>query len=242
MNSPRTLPGRILIGCEYSAIVRDAFRARGFDAWSCDILPTEGDPRWHIQGNVLDVLDDGWDMAIFHPPCQYLTYAGSAYWNEPGRAKQREDALAFFMALYNAPIRHIAIENPRGYPSKAFRRQDQECNPFDFGTPERKRICLWLKNLPALVATNPVVAHPKAEYVRKTGPRVGKVYRAYFHQGKNAKERARFFPSVAAAMAQQWGDFLHSERHAARDGSNSLGFASVGSDRPFHNPSENARG
>jgi site-specific DNA-cytosine methylase len=204
---------RVLVACEYSATVRDAFRARGFDAWSCDMLPTEGDPRWHIQGDALEVVyGQSWDLVIAHPPCQYLTYAGAAYWNNPGRAEKRNDAFRFFMAIYNSPAPYVAIENPRGYPSKAFRQQDQEVNPFDFGTPERKRICLWLKGLPPLTPTNRVEVQPRAEYVRKTGARAGQVYRAYFHQGKNAKERARFFPSVAAAMADQWGDFIRRDR------------------------------
>jgi hypothetical protein len=199
----------VLIACEYSATVRDAFRDRGFDAWSCDLLPTEGDPRWHIQGDALEAIyGQHWDCLIAHPPCTYLTYAGAAYWNKPGRAEQREDALTFFKAIYAAPVHHIAIENPRGYPSKAFRRQDQEVNPFEFGNPVRKRVCLWLKNLPPLMPTEIVEAPPRVTYIRKSGTRAGQPYHGYFHQGKTAKERARFFPCIAAAMADQWGDHI----------------------------------
>jgi hypothetical protein len=197
---------RVLIACEYSATVRDAFLAKGHDAWSCDILPTDGDPSRHIQGDALEVAyRGGWDLMVGHPPCTYLTYAGAAYWNDPGRAAQREDAFALFMALYNAPIPMVALENPRGYPSQAFRHQDQEINPFDFGNPQRKRICLWLKGLPTLAPTLRVPAPPKATYIRKSGPRAGKPYNAYFHNGRSAKERARFFPEIAEAMADQWG-------------------------------------
>ncbi len=204
---------RVLVACEYSGVVRDAFTAAGHDAMSCDLLPSDT-PGRHHQGDVRDVLGAGWDMMIAFPPCTYLTYAGAANWHDEGRAEKRDDAVAFFKMLYDAPIHRIAIENPRGYASKTFRRADQETNPFEFGTPERKRICLWLKNLPPLFATNIVEAPPRVEYVRKTGPRAGQIYRAYFHQGKTAKERARFFPSIAAAMADQWGS-LQVERIAA---------------------------
>jgi len=180
---------------------------------SCDLLPTES-PGPHYQGDVFDIVGNGWDLLVGFPPCTYLTYAGAANWNDEGRAELREHALKFFLALYNAPVPHVALENPRGYACKAFRRPDQEINPFEFGTPERKRICLWLNNLPPLFATSIVEAPPKAEYVRKSGARAGQIYRAYFHQGKNAKERAKFFPSVADAMADQWGSLL-TERQAA---------------------------
>jgi hypothetical protein len=197
---------RVLVACEYSATVRDAFRRQGHDAWSCDILPTEGDPRWHIEGDALEVAYGGpWDLIIGHPPCTYLTYAGAANWNDEGRAEKREAALSFFMALYNAPAPMVALENPRDYPSAAFRKQDQEVNPFDFGVPIRKRVCLWLRGLPPLETMPPIDVAPAATYIRKTGARAGQPYRAYFHQGKTAKERARFFPCIAEAMATQWG-------------------------------------
>lgn len=213
-NQPHTDRGgeRVLIACEYSATVRDAFRARGFDAWSCDLLPTEGDPAFHIVGDVLPLLGMGWDLLIAHPPCTYLSYAGAGSWNKPGRAEAREQAMAFFRAIHDAPVPHIAIENPRGYPSQALRRQDQEVNPFQFGEPYRKRVCLWLKDLPALIPTEIVEAPARVEYVRKTGARAGQIYRGYFHQGKSAKERARFFQGIADAMATQWGDHLRASR------------------------------
>lgn len=205
---------RVLVACEYSGTVRDAFAALGHEAMSCDILPTES-PGPHYQGDVRDVLHDGWDLMVAHPPCQYLSYAGAAYWKDPGRAELREEAMEFFMALYNAPIPRVAIENPRGYPFTAFRKPDQEVNPFDFGQPIRKRICLWLKNLPPLFSTLTVPVEPDKVYVRKTGKRAGQIYRGYYHQSKRAKERARFFPSVAAAMADQWAGLAREESEAA---------------------------
>ncbi len=197
---------RVLVACEYSGTVRDAFLAAGHDAWSCDILPTESNPERHYQGDALEVAyGEKWDLMIAHPPCTYLTYAGAANWNDPGRSESREAALKFFMALYDAPIDRVAVENPRGYPSKAFRRQDQEVNPFDFGIPVRKRVCLWLRGLPLLEPTEKVEAPILKTYIRKTGLKAGQPYHTYFHQGKTAKERARFFPCIANAMADQWG-------------------------------------
>ncbi len=198
---------KILIGCEFSGTVRKAFRARGHDAWSCDIIDADPGSYYHIKDNVLNRLDDGWDMLIAHPPCTYLTIAGAAYYKDEGRVEKREQAIKFFKKLQNAPIEKIAIENP--IPFKSVQEQigkyDQYVNPFDFGTPERKRICLWLKNLPLLVPTGIVEAPIKKSYVRKSGPKKGQVYHTYYHQGKSAKERARFFPKVAEAMAEQWG-------------------------------------
>ena len=191
---------RVLVACEFSGIVRDAFIAKGHDAMSCDLLPTES-PGPHYQGDVRDILDQGWDLMIAHPPCTYLTYAGAAYWNDPGRACERDSAMQFFFDLYAAPIEKVAIENPRGYPSKAFRSCDQELNPFDFGEPIRKRVCLWLKNLPPLFCGPVVAVEPSGFYLKSNGRR----YNYYHHQGKNGKMRSVFFKSIAQAMADQWG-------------------------------------
>ena len=191
---------RVLVACEFSGIVRDAFATKGHDAWSCDLLPTE-QPGQHIQDDVLKHLNDGWDLMIAHPPCTYLTYAGAAYWNDPGRASKRDAALNFFLALYDAPIEMVAIENPRGYPSKVFRPCDQEVNPFDFGEPVRKRVCLWLKNLPPLMCGASVAVEPSGYCIKSNGRR----YNYYYHQGKSSKRRSVFFESIANAMADQWG-------------------------------------
>lgn len=196
---------RVLVACEYSGTVRDAFAARGHDAWSCDILPTET-PGQHIQGDVRQVLADGWDLMVAHPPCTYLTIAGAAYFRNEERTRQREAAIAFFQELQAAPISRIAIENPKPFKAVMERvgRYHQRVNPFEFGEPIRKAICLWLKNLPPLFATDIIEVQPTGHCVRKTGPRAGKKYNYYHHQGKNGHARSRFFPGIAAAMADQW--------------------------------------
>lgn len=192
---------RVLIACEFSGIVRDAFAERGHDAWSCDLLPSERSGN-HVCADVRTLLEkDGWDLMIAFPPCTFLTYAGMSKWNSPGRKESRDDAMRFFLELYNAPVPKIAIENPRGFPCREFRSPDQEVNPFDFGEFERKRVCLWLKNLPPLMLGVEVVVKPKKTYLKANGRR----YNTYFHQGKSGKDRSRFFPGIAKAMATQWG-------------------------------------
>lgn len=200
---------RILIACEYSAIVRDAFRAKGHDAWSCDILPTEGDPQWHLQLDVLGALDYGWDMMIAHPPCTYLSKAGAAYYNSAGRKEKREEAVEFFRKLWESPIDKIAIENPVPFKdlTSVVGRSRQTIHPYHFGEPTKKSICWWLKNLPPLIATDEIEPVPVKTYVRKSGKRKGELYHSYdHHHGKSQKERSRFFPGIAKAMAEQWGD------------------------------------
>lgn len=212
---------KILIACEYSSTVRDAFYKKGHKAYSCDILPTEGNPAFHFKEDILKIISGGWlktengrkifidkwDMMIAHPPCTYLSIAGASKYKSPGRKELRDDAVDFFIALQNARIEKIAIENPIPFKCVQERvgKYDQYVNPFDFGTPERKRICLWLKNLPLLKPTKPVNAPIKKTYIRKTGPKAGQPYHTYYHQGKSAKERARFFKTIAEAMASQWG-------------------------------------
>ncbi len=192
------------MGCEFSGVVRRAFREAGHDAWSCDVLPAEDESEYHIQDDVRNHLD-GWDMGIFHPPCTRLTIAGAAYYDK--FAAEREEAIEFFLALQNAPIPKIAIENPTPFKSVMERigRYQQKINPFEFGEPIRKGICLWLKNLPPLFATEIIEVKPTGSCIRKSGPRAGKRYNYYYHQGKNGHARSRFFPGVAAAMANQWG-------------------------------------
>jgi hypothetical protein len=141
---------RILIACEFSGIVRDAFTARGHYAMSCDLLPTES-PGPHYQGDVFDIINDNWDMMIAHPPCTYLSYAATCRWNEPGRCKKRLEALDFFRKLYEAPIEKICIENPKGCASPTIAKYSQEIQPFYFGDSAYKTTWLWLKNLPLLI-------------------------------------------------------------------------------------------
>lgn len=152
---------RVLVACEFSGIVRDSFAARGHDAWSCDLLPTER-PGQHIQGDVLGVLGDGWDLMIAHPPCTYLCSSG-LHWNKrvPGRDARTEDALRFVRELLDAPIPRIALENPTGCISTRIRRPEQKIHPWQFGHDASKGTCLWLRGLPKLRHT---VIVPPAGY------------------------------------------------------------------------------
>jgi len=140
---------RILVACEYSGIVRDAFIAKGHDAMSCDLLPTER-PGPHYQGDVFDIINDGFDMMIAHPPCTYISYAATHVWDKPGRLEKRLDALGFFAKLWLAPINKICIENPKGCASPTIAKYSQVIQPFYFGDSAYKTTWLWLKNLPPL--------------------------------------------------------------------------------------------
>ena len=183
---------RILVGCEYSGIVRDAFSVLGHDSWSCDYLPSEK-PGNHFQCNVLDILDLNWDLAIFHPPCTHLAVSG-ARWFRQKQAEQAE-ALAFVRLLMGAPIEHIAIENPISIISTRIRKPDQIIQPLQFGHGETKATCLWLKNLPKLQPTNIVDGREQRVHAMPPSP-------------DRWKERSRTFPGVANAMAEQWSAHL----------------------------------
>lgn len=196
--------GKILIACEFSGIVRDSFAARGWDAWSCDLIPSEKFGN-HLQCDVLSILDDGWDMMIAHPPCTYLCSMG-IWWNHkrPERWQMTYDAEEFFLKLVNANIPRIAVENPIGRMSIKFRKPDQIVNPWMFGEAANKPTCLWLKNLPVLQPTEIV---GKGEfYVKQNGERLS----VWSHKTKGGKdsERAkiasRTFRGLASAMADQW--------------------------------------
>jgi hypothetical protein len=181
---------RVLVGCEYSGVVRDAFRAAGHDAWSCDLLPCESDPTYHHQGPVEDLLSQPWDLAIFHPPCTHLAVSG-ARWFKDKQAEQTE-ALAFVRLLLDAPIPRIALENPISIISSRIRKPDQIIQPWQFGHGETKATCLWLKNLPPLHPTNIVPGREAKVHRMSPGP-------------NRWKERSRTYPGIAAAMASQWG-------------------------------------
>lgn len=180
---------KVLVACEYSGRVRDAFRALGHDAVSCDLLPSE-QPGPHIQGDVLDVLDDGWDLLIAHPPCTHLAASGARWWKNKG--KEQEEATKFVFALAQAPIPRIAIENPIGYLSTAWRKPDQIIQPWQFGHGETKATCLWLQNLPKLQPTN--VVEGREARVHRMSP-----------SPDRWKERSRTYQGIAEAMAVQWG-------------------------------------
>lgn len=181
---------RILVACEYSCTVRDAFRALGHDAMSCDLLPAEK-PGPHYQGSVLDILDDGWDMMIAHPPCTHLAVSGARWWKDK-RVEQAE-ALDFVRTLMDAPIPRIAIENPVSIISTAIRKPDQIVQPWQYGHGETKATCLWLKGLPKLVPTNVVAGREARIHKMSPGP-------------DRWKERSRTYQGIADAMASQWGN------------------------------------
>lgn len=188
---------KILIACEFSGIVREAFKLKGHDVWSCDLLPTEI-PGQHIQGDVLSILNDGWDMMIAHPPCTYISNMSNCRIKEPGRIEKRQEGFEFFMKMINAPIEKIAVENPKGYPERVYRRSDQIIQPYHFGHPASKATCLWLKNLPLLIPSEIV------EPMRKWD---GKRWRTWVDimPRHSAKNRSVTFQGIANSMAEQWG-------------------------------------
>lgn len=180
---------KVLIACEFSGRVRDAFREKGHDAISCDLLPSET-PGPHLQCNVLDVLSDGWDLMIAHPPCTYLAVSGARWFSQ--RRKEQEEALSFVRALLNAPVPRIALENPVSVISTRIRKPDQIIQPWQFGHGETKATCLWLKNLSLLRPTNIVKGRKPAVYYASPSP-------------ERWKNRSRTYSGIAAAMAEQWG-------------------------------------
>ena len=189
---------RVLVACEFSGIVRDAFAARGHDAWSCDLLPSER-PGNHFQGDVLDVIGDGWDLMIAHPPCTHLAVSGAAWFYR----KQREqtDALAFVQSLMDAPINRICIENPVSVISSRIRKPDQIIQPWQFGHAERKTTCLWVKGLPKLLPTSDLKQETKEKPLNKQNPL------HYLPPGPDRwKLRSMTYPGIAKAMADQWSD------------------------------------
>lgn len=193
---------RVLVACEFSGIVRDAFRARGHDAWSCDLLPSER-PGPHIQGDVLDVLDGGWALMIAHPPCTYLARSGARWWGDPEREREARAARDFVLSIWGAPIPRVAIENPVGRLNQWWRYPDQIVEPWYFGDPYRKRTCLWLRGLPGLMAT--VLRPDFTSWV--SGGSFMRVSRRRVLPGRtrSGTDRSRTLPGVAAAMACQWG-------------------------------------
>lgn len=182
---------RVLIACEYSGRVRDAFHSHGHDAMSCDLLETEV-PGPHYQGPVEDVLDDGWDLMIAHPPCTHLAVSGSGHFPEKIADGRQAAALDFVKLLMDAPIDRWAIENPISVISSAIRPPDQIIQPWEYGHGEVKATCLWLHNLPKLKPTDCVEGREPKVYLMPPGP-------------NRWKERSRTFLGIAEAMGQQWG-------------------------------------
>jgi hypothetical protein len=201
---------KILLACEESQAVTKEFRALGHEAYSCDILPTSGDnPEWHIQGDVIAHLQDNWDMIIGFPPCTYMTNGGAVrMYPKKGevdavRYTKAMDAKAFFMAIYNAPAKHIAIENPLPMKIIGLPVRSQLIQPYEYGDPYSKKTCLWLKNLPNLVPTKVLTEYQP--FINGGGGRMNREH----YKGKTfaagSVARSKTFPGIAKAMAEQWG-------------------------------------
>lgn len=189
---------RVLVACEFSGTVRDAFRRRGHDAWSCDLLPTEVEGP-HILGDVREVLADGWGLMVAHPPCTHLAVSGARWFKK--KAREQAEALEFVRTLLDAPIPLVALENPVSIISSRIRKPDQIIQPWQFGHGETKATCLWLKGLPLLRPT--LVVEGRETRIHRAAP------------GPNRwKERSRTYAGIAEAMAQQWGALADSEEAA----------------------------
>jgi len=184
---------RVLVACEYSGRVREAFRRRGHDAWSCDLLPAEDDSPHHIECDVRIAIKHGrWDMMIAHPPCTHLAVSGARHFGEKRRDGRQIEAIDFFLDLAHAPIPRIAIENPVCIMSSVWREPDQIIQPWEFGHGETKATCLWLKGLPPLQPTKVVAGRvPRVHWMPPSPDRW--------------KERSRTYEGIAEAMADQWG-------------------------------------
>lgn len=194
---------RVLVACEFSGIVRNAFVERGHDAMSCDLLSSETerpDGRdGHYRGDVLELLFDpsyGFDLMVAFPPCTHLAVSGARWFKD--KQTEQEQAIQFFMALVNAPVERIAIENPVGIISTRFRKPDQIIQPWQFGHPETKATCLWLKNLPLLQPTNIVTGRQPRVHYESPGP-------------DRWKRRSRTLEGIARAMAEQWGAIIEQD-------------------------------
>ena len=201
---------RILLACEESQTVTREFRALGHEAYSCDILPTSGDkPEWHIQADVLEVLKDQWDMIIGFPPCTYMTNGGAVrMYPKKGqidlnRYEKAMQAKAFFMAIYNASAKHIAIENPVPMKIIGLPERNQIVQPYEFGDPYSKKTCLWLKNLPKLVPTNVLTEYQP--FINGGGGRMNRSNYKNKTFAFGSIERSKTFVGIAKAMANQWG-------------------------------------
>ena len=192
---------KVLVACEYSGVVRDAFIAAGHDAMSCDLLPTDS-PGPHHQGDVLEILDQGWDLMIAHPPCQHLSVSGARWFKQKQADGRQQQGIDFFMALINAPIPMIAVENPISIMSTKYRKPNQIVQPWQHGHGETKATCLWLKGLPNLEPT---------QIVEGREPRIHRIAPS----PDRWKKRSLTYAGIAKAMAEQWGNILkwQTEQH-----------------------------
>jgi hypothetical protein len=197
---------RVLVACERSGRVREAFRELGHDAWSSDLEPAE-DGGQHLRGDVLEHLGAGWDLMIAHPPCTYLSRAGARWWKCSKRHQKALEAASFVLALWNAPIERIAIENPIGRLNRFWRYPDQTIQPWMFGHPYTKATCLWLKNLPPLMST--IICAERTAYLpSNTGWNARKGQRSQPGVVSGGMDASRTFPGIAKAMAEQWGESM----------------------------------
>jgi len=189
---------RVLVACEYSGRVRQAFRARGHNAWSCDLLPAEDGSQFHYQCDVFKAMfawgECPWDLMIAHPPCTHLAVSGARHFAAKQADGRQQEAIEFFLALARAPVPRIAIENPVCIMSSVWRKPDQVIQPWQYGHGETKATCLWLKGLPPLVPTNLVPGREQRVHRMPPSP-------------DRWKERFRTFEGVAEAMAMQWGSY-----------------------------------
>jgi len=183
---------KVLVACEYSGAVRDAFSARGWEAWSCDLLPSETKGN-HYQGDVRDILGKGWDLLVAHPPCTHLAVSGARWFYK--KRKEQKAALAFVRLLLNAPIPHIALENPVSIISTKIRKPTQVIQPWQFGHGETKATCLWLKGLPELRPTRVVSGREQRVWLLPPSE-------------NRWKERSRTYRGIARAMAKQWSEYI----------------------------------
>lgn len=210
---------KVLIACEESQAVCKEFRALGHEAFSCDIQECSGGyPQWHIKGDVLKVVDDGWDMMIAFPPCTHLAVSVAKHFEAKRKDGRQQKSINFFMSLVNAPIKKIAIENPVGIMSNLYRKPDQIIHPYYFGDLFSKTTCLWLKNLPNLYHNSvpnlfdTTVTHTdKGEFIEFMDAKIGKIKRMakWYNDakaGNHGLKRSKTFPGIAKAMAQQWSN------------------------------------
>ena len=184
---------RVLVACEYSGVVRDAFRRRGHDAWSCDLLPCDADQKHHIQGDVIPVLDYDWDLIIAHPPCNHLAVSGARWFKDKQADGRQQAGVDFFMQMINAPAPMVAVENPIGIMSTHYRKPDQIIQPWQYGHGETKATCLWLKGLPKLQPTD--IVEGREQRIHRLPP-----------SEDRWKIRSTTFKGIAEAMATQWGN------------------------------------
>jgi site-specific DNA-cytosine methylase len=192
---------KVLVACEYSGVVRDAFIAKGHDAMSCDLLPTDREGP-HYQGDVFDIINDGWDLMIAHPPCTHLSVSGARWFKH--KQKEQTEALDFVRRLLDASIEKIALENPISIISNRIRKPDQIIQPWQFGHDASKSTCLWLKGLPKLIATNlisPRIVNGKKRWANQTDSGQNRITPSE----DRWKIRSTTFQGIANAMAEQWG-------------------------------------